>query len=167
MKAVANATPLIALSLVDGLDLLSRVFGEVLVPRAVYDEVIVHGSGRPGNLALTQADWIQVVTVADGPTIEPLLLGLDPGEMQVLLLARSVQADWVLIDERLGRRVAGAMGLPVKGTMGILLAGYHAGLLSRAQALGFARRMTAQGIRIHPRVITWLESELDTSRASA
>ena len=40
MKAVANATPLIALSLVDGLDLLSRVFGEVLVPREMAAEGI-------------------------------------------------------------------------------------------------------------------------------
>ena len=54
-------------------------------------------------------------------TIEPLLLGLDAGELQVLLLARDLQPDWVLVDERLGRRVARVLQLPVKGTVGILL----------------------------------------------
>lgn len=48
--------------------------------------------------------------------IEPLLLGLDAGELEVLLLARQIEPDWVIIDERLARRVAFAMGLPVKGT---------------------------------------------------
>lgn len=49
------------------------------------------------------------------PTNGPMLLGLDVGEMDVLLLAREQRQDWVLIDERLGRRVARAMGLPANG----------------------------------------------------
>ena len=42
MKVVVNATPLIALSLVERLDLLPQMFSEVLVPSAVYEEVAVH-----------------------------------------------------------------------------------------------------------------------------
>jgi len=72
----------------------------------------------------------------------------------VLLLAREVQPDWVLIDERLGRRVAQAMGLPVKGTAGILLAAFRARLLSRTQALEALQRLVERGIRISPKVIT-------------
>jgi len=78
----------------------------------------------------------------------------------VLLLAREVQPDWVLIDERLGRRVAQAMGLPVKGTAGILLAAFRARLLSRTQALEALQRLVERGIRISPKVITWFEIEL-------
>lgn len=51
----------------------------------------------------------------------PELLGLDIGEMDVILLAREVKADWVLIDEKLARRVAKGLGLKVKGTLGLLL----------------------------------------------
>jgi predicted nucleic acid-binding protein len=51
-----------------------------------------------------------------------MLLGLDSGELSVLLLAQKIQPDWVIIDEQLAQRVAQAMGLPVKGTLGILLA---------------------------------------------
>ncbi|MGD9101305.1 MAG: DUF3368 domain-containing protein, partial [Anaerolineae bacterium] len=103
MKAIVNATPLIALALLERLDLLRQMFDEVIVPTAVYEEVAVEGTGRPGAAAIAQADWLQVASPDAVPTIEPMLLGLDAGEMQVLLLARERQPDWVLIDERLGR----------------------------------------------------------------
>ena len=113
MKVVANATPLIALSLVDHLDLLPQMFAEVIIPQAVYEEAVVRGRDKPGGATLARADWFQVQVPTAPVTIETLLLGLDPGELQVLLLARSVKPDWVLIDERLGRRVAQASRISV------------------------------------------------------
>jgi predicted nucleic acid-binding protein len=163
VKVVVNATPLIALSLVEHLDLLPQMFSEVLVPSAVYEEVAVQGRDKPGGRAFTGVDWIDIRTPVEQTTIEPLLLGLDEGELQVLLLARSEQPEWVVIDERLGRRVARAMGLPVKGTVGILLAAYCADLLTKSQAQDLPRRLVAVGIRIHPRIIGWYESELSRS----
>jgi predicted nucleic acid-binding protein len=120
MKVVVNTTPLIGLALIHRLDLLPALFTEVIVPRAVYEEVALQGAGRTGATALTQVSWVQIREPGTSPTIEPLLLGLDAGELQVLLLAREVHPDWVLIDERLGRRVARALQLPVKGTVGVL-----------------------------------------------
>ena len=94
-------------------------------------------------------------------TIEPLLLGLDVGELQVLLLAGDLQPDWVLVDERLGRRVARALQLPVKGTVGILLAAFHAALLSKTEALEAVRQLREEGFRISPAVVAWFEQELE------
>ncbi|TEU10645.1 MAG: DUF3368 domain-containing protein [Anaerolineales bacterium] len=161
MRAIVNATPLIALALLERLDLLRQMFDEVLVPTAVYDEVVIQGAGRPGAAEIAQADWLQIAAPEAVPTIEPILMGLDEGEMQVLLLARERQPDWVLIDERQGRRVARAMGLPVKGTLGILLAAVLAGLLSKEEALDALQRLVDGGIRISPRWQTWLKEELD------
>ena len=56
MKVVVNATPLIALALVGQLDLLARLFDEVLVPPAVYHEVVVQGHNYPGAADLARAD---------------------------------------------------------------------------------------------------------------
>jgi len=53
-----------------------------------------------------------------------MLLGLDQGEVGVILRAHELEADWVLVDEKLGRRTAKAVGLRVKGTLGILLVAY-------------------------------------------
>ena len=94
MKAVVNATPLIVLSLIDQFDLLRRLFDEILVPPAVYHEVAVQGRNHPGAAALAAADWIQIRAPQSTSTIEPILLGLDIGELQVLLLACEVTPDW-------------------------------------------------------------------------
>lgn len=48
MKAIVNATPLIALALINRLDLLRVLFDEVVVPAEVYNEVVVQGAGKPG-----------------------------------------------------------------------------------------------------------------------
>ncbi len=165
MKAVVNATPLISLALLGRLSLLNEMFDEVIVPRAVYAEVVQGGAGKPGADALAEADWLNVVSADVSLTIEPLLLGLDAGELEVLLLARQIDPDWVIIDERLARRVAFAMGLPVKGTLGILLAAVLAGLLSRQEALDDLQRLLARGIRIAPRWQQWFRTELEGESA--
>lgn len=161
MKVVVNATPLIALSLINQQELLNELFDEVLVPSAVYQEVVIQGAGQPGAAELASITWIQVQAPSTSSTIEPLLLGLDTGELQVLLLAQEVQADWVLVDERLGRRIARAMNLPVKGTVGIMLAACEVGLLSKTQALEALGQLTQRGIRISSQVIAWFKTELN------
>jgi predicted nucleic acid-binding protein len=163
MKVVVNATPLIGLALINRLELLPALFEDVIVPRAVYEEVALHGSGRAGAAALTQATWVQVREPDTTPTIEPLLLGLDAGELQVLLLARTLQPDWVLVDERLGRRVAQALQLPVKGTVGVLLAAFHAELLTKTKAREAVQQLREQGFRISPEVLAWFDQELEQS----
>ena len=66
----------------------------------------------------------------------------------------------MIIDERLARRTGFAMGLPVKGTLGILLAAALAGLLSRQEALDDLHRLVNRGIRIAPRWQQWFRVEL-------
>lgn len=161
MKVVVNATPLISLALLGRLSLLKQMFEEVIVPLAVHEEVVVHGVGRPGSEALAAADWLAVMPIDASVAIEPLLLGLDAGELEVLLLARQITPDWVIVDERLARSVAFALGLPVKGTLGILLAAVLAGLLSKEQALADLNELVERGIRIAPRWRKWFERELE------
>lgn len=163
MKVVVNASPIIALSLIHQLELLNNLFDEILIPTEVYQEVAVRGAGQPGAAELAQATWVQVRTPAASSTLEPLLLGLDVGELQVLLLAQEVNPDWVILDERLGRRVARVLNLPVKGTVGILLAALRVGLLDKGQALEAVRQLSREGIRISNRVIAWFEGEVDQS----
>lgn len=160
MNAIVNATPLISLALLGRLSLLKEMFDEVIVPGAVYEEVVQRGAGKPGADALAAADWLKVISPDVSVTIEPLLLGLDAGELEVLLLAQQIEPDWVVIDERLARRTGFAMGLPVKGTLGILLAAVLAGLLSRQEALDDLHRLVNRGIRIAPRWQQWFRVEL-------
>lgn len=128
--AVINAGPLVALSLIDQLDLLPALFAQCWVPQTVFDEVAVAGIGKPGSQSLQSAEWRARVRMS--PTPDPLLvMELDAGEADVISLARQLSPCAAIIDERRGRRIAQQVyGLNVKGTAGILVEAQRRGLIS-------------------------------------
>jgi len=132
---IADAGPIVALSIVGQLDILGRLFGKVLVPGAVYREVVIEGRGRPGADELAQASWVERVDVAPPP--DALLAEeLGPGEAEAITLAVRRRADLILIDERKGRRIATlAYHLRVKGTAGMLVLAKQLGLISSVRPL--------------------------------
>jgi predicted nucleic acid-binding protein len=117
---VVNATPIIALSLIDELDLLRALYDRVVVPSAVEAEVLVGGRGGIGSAELREASWLRVAALQD-PRRADLLADLDRGEAEVLALAQELHADLVIIDERLARLHAKRLGLTLTGTLGVLL----------------------------------------------
>jgi predicted nucleic acid-binding protein len=146
---------------VNQLDLLPRIFGEIIVPTTVYDEVIGQCLERPGAQAIAQAQWLQVMAPAAVSTVEPLLPGFDRGELDVSLLAQEQTPDWVIIDERQARRAARAVGLPVKGAVRVLLTGGLSGLPSKEELLNDLEGVIRRGIRISPQLQAWLKQELE------
>jgi len=129
-RAVVNAGPLVALSLIGQLDLLPALFSECWVPQAVFNEVAVAGIGKAGADSLQSADWLGRVRASPDP--DPLLvMELDAGEAEVITLARHLSPCVAVIDERRGRRIAQQVyGLSVKGTAGILVEARRRGLIS-------------------------------------
>jgi hypothetical protein len=120
---VADAGPLIHLAAIGQLELIHRLSPEVLVPQAVFDEVVVRGVGLPGAAEVGAAVWIRVVTPKRGDVVAALLGGgLHLGEAQAIAVAVEFGADRLLIDERQGRLTAEAMGVAVVGSIGILIA---------------------------------------------
>ena len=134
-RAVVNAGPLVALSLLDQLDLLPALFAECWVPQAVFNEVAVAGIGKPGAKSLQDTDWQARVRVC--PIPDPLLvMELDAGEAEVISLALQFSPCLAIIDERRGRRIAQHVyGLTVKGTAGILVEAQRRGLISGLRSL--------------------------------
>lgn len=122
MKAVANSSVLIALSAIGQLALLPRRFsGGVLVPRAVWREVVETGKGQPGSEEIASAPWIIVREVRDTSLVSLLRAELDEGEAEAIALARQEQVSVILLDEKDARRVAQRLNLQVLGTVGILI----------------------------------------------
>ncbi|MGB3138124.1 MAG: DUF3368 domain-containing protein [Nodosilinea sp.] len=160
MKAVINATPLIALSLTGHLKLLNQLFSEVYVPKSVYEEVVTQGQQRSGSTAVRNADWLTVQQPALTSPIPVALMGLDLGEQDVILLGQELEADWLMIDERLGRKIAQAMGFQVKGTLGLLLVACQAGLLTRQDAAQAVETFNRSSIRLSPRLLAWFKEQL-------
>jgi uncharacterized protein len=142
---IVAATPIIALALVDRLDLLAGLYGEVTIPEAVRAEVLRKAGGGAGVTELLGADWIRTVALK-APGRAELLSDLDRGEAEVVALAQELEADLVIIDERLGRRHARRLGLTLTGTMGVLLKAKAAGLIPAVAPL--VRRLRSPSVRV-------------------
>jgi predicted nucleic acid-binding protein len=148
---VADAGPLIYLAAIGHFHLLPLLFGRVLVPKAVFEEVAVAGAGLPGSDEVRDASFIDVTTPGRGDLVEALLAtGLHRGESEALAIATERHADLVLIDERQGRLTAQGMGLPVVGTVGVLVAAKTQGHVSLLAPL--LRRVREEGL--------WLADDL-------
>jgi predicted nucleic acid-binding protein len=136
---VVNTTPLIALALAGQLPLLQRLYTAVAIPPAVQSEIRSGGPSGIGVRELEAADWIRVVPLQD-PRRADLLTDLDRGEAEVLALAQEIYAGLVIVDERLARRHARRLGLPLIGTLGLLLRAKQAQLISEVKPLIIAMR---------------------------
>ena len=131
MIVVSNTTPLIGLATIRRFDFLRQLFDEIYIPRAVYDEAVVAGREIGGaKREVSTATWIHTVEVEDRLAVEVLLDELDLGEAEAIVLARELDADWVLMDEKKGRRKLTQLGMLKIGTVGILLKAKQVGLLS-------------------------------------
>ena len=120
----ADTGPLIALARVGQLDLLHRLYREVRVPPAVHTELAMD-SGRPGARTLArafEAGWMTVQPATDTSLVSELSQLLGPGEAEAIALAEQEDAQFLLIDDARGRRVARHRGISVVGVAGVLLA---------------------------------------------
>lgn len=129
MIVISDPSPLAALSFIRQLDLLQRLYGQVLVPEAVWQELQA-GIGQPGRTAVLNAAWIEPRSVRNRQLVIALLQELDLGEAEAIALAVECEADLLVIDERLGRRSAQHFGLNVIGVIGVLVDAKHHGLIS-------------------------------------
>lgn len=115
---VSNSSCLIALELVGWLELLRGLYETVVVPSAVAHEC---GSRLPA--------WFHVQPVRNQGMAPTLRLGLGPGESEAIVLASEVSAERLILDDKKARRIAQQLGLPVTGTLAVLLRAKEQGLI--------------------------------------
>jgi len=129
---VSNSSPLIALARIGRLNLLASFYKRILIPAEVHHEVTVAGRGLPGAEEVRKTHWIEVALqkTPPHPSMIQACQNLGAGERGAILLAKSLQADLVLLDDSKARRVARDAGLSVVGCLGILEAGARSGLVS-------------------------------------
>lgn len=119
--AVADSSPLIALFQIDQLELLGKLLGDVVIPPAVAREISPTLSELP--------PWIEVRSPAQPMSSQVLRTALGPGESETISLALELEPEKVVLDERPARRLALSLGLPVVGTLGLLLRAKETGLV--------------------------------------
>lgn len=133
MLVVSNTSPILNLAIIGHLDLIKEQFAQVSIPPGVLAELKIN-EDRPGSLAMQVAiaeGWIKVQSLTQSQIIVQLLgQTLDQGESEAIALALEQQADWILLDERDGRKMAKSLGLKITGILGILLKAKQSGSLS-------------------------------------
>jgi len=160
MKVVSNSTPLIALSRINQLQLLRTLFGTIIIPPSVYDEVVLEGGGRPGVKEVANASWITKIEVQNLLAVSILQMDLDRGESEAVVLAKELGADYLLVDEKKARRVARSAGMGIMGTVGILGLATKKGLISDLDET--FNRLAENGFRFTEEVREKVKKEIDT-----
>lgn len=131
---VCNATPLLNFAVINRLDVLQATFGQIIIPKAVYDETT--SLGFPGTQFVLQAitdGWLQVRSVS--ATALTIPSELDDGEKEAIALALETNEQQILLDEREARQVARNLSLQVMGTLGIMLLAKNNQLIPQVRPL--------------------------------
>jgi predicted nucleic acid-binding protein len=150
MIIVSDTTPISELAKVEHLDLLPKLFGKVLIPQGVFNELQV--GQHPAAEFVQNLSWLEVVTVENQQVVEELQksFNLHLGESEAIALAEEIGASQLLIDEKAARKVAMARKLPLIGTVGILLLAKRQSLLDSVKDI--LDEMQVKGTRISDRL---------------
>jgi predicted nucleic acid-binding protein len=149
-KIISNTTPILSLLKIDKLDILKDLYGIVIIPFAVYQE-IEEGKEKPYYQDLTSLDWIEIRNIKN-PDSKEYLIDLDDGEAEVIVLAKEINADLVILDEIMGRRYAKRFEINLTGTIGILLKAKEKGLVTSIKKL--ISELVEKGTWLNPKLIS-------------
>lgn len=131
---ISNTTPLITLMGLGDLDILRKLYGRIVVPNAVFEE-IESGKSKVAYQPLRAFDWIEIRSVLQTKEVTRLLDTLDRGEAEVIVLAKELNAHRVLLDEKAARQVATLHGVNFTGTLGVLLKAHEQKMIPRVEPL--------------------------------
>jgi predicted nucleic acid-binding protein len=150
VRVVSNTSPLCHAVWIGEADILPALFGRVIIPGRVAEELASEGAPQSVRSWIAQPPgWLEVqkVELEDTP---PLPARLHRGELEALFLGRKLNADLVLLDERAARRAAEALGLKVMGLLGILDQAARRGWLNFSSAL---ERLVATDFYLAPQLV--------------
>jgi len=132
MILVADASALIALAACNSLHLLDALFGQVIVPEAVYSEVALPQKPHADQLRQYLQGKVRAVDMQNFVYLDAYA---DAGETAAMLLYKEISADYLLIDDKRGRKVAQINQIKTIGSMGVLLQAKRTGLVTAVTPL--------------------------------
>ncbi len=156
LSVVSDSTVIIALAQVCRLDLLEKLFGEILVPEAVWREVTVRS--KPGSEKIRVDGFIHVRKVHNKELVSLLREFVDEGEAEAIALALEANANLLLIDDRDARSLAKKLGLQIMGTLGVIALAKYNGLILEVKPI--VDELVEKGFWISKRILEEFLREL-------
>ena len=139
MLIIADTSPLSYLILIQTIDVLPKLYGQIIIPPQVLSELqSTAGPAAVRAWASAPPKWLEVKAAS---AID-VGLRLDPGESAAIALAKELRADRLLIDEFKGRQIAIQMGIPIAGTLAVLRDAALGGLVDLKSSLEQLRKTT-------------------------
>ena len=117
------------------LHLIQELFGEIIIPKEVWAELIIEGKGKSGTNEIEKAKWIKVVKVKNDSLVKTLTKDLDVGESAAIALAIERKANLLLLDETDARNLAEFYNLTKTGVLGILMRAKKRGLIKNIKPM--------------------------------
>lgn len=136
-----NTSPVIFLTKGNCLDLLQIVNAEIIVPLAVATEIQAYGETDVTAQALASTDWLITLETPPVPSIIQSW-DLGAGESAVLTWGYIHPGTKVIIGDLAARRCATTLGIPLKGTLGLVLTAKQRGVIPAARPVLEQLRLT-------------------------
>jgi predicted nucleic acid-binding protein len=160
MPAVSNTSPLRYLIAAGHADLLTGLFGQILVPLGVADELSDRAAPEKVRAWIAHPpSWLQIHPIQSPPNPE-LVAALDRGEREAIQLATEQRADVLIMDEWKGRAIAQRRGIPLTGALGVLGEAYQRALIDRP--LDILADIRQQGFRKNDSLVAKFRVLLET-----
>lgn len=154
MIVVSDTTPIISLLKAEQLELLKKLYGNVLILRAVYRELTDNPRYTKEAVIIKKLDFLITVEVKNVKSVSVLraVTGLDAGESEALIMYDEQKADLLLMDEHKGRSIAKQLGVRHIGTAGILMLAYDKKLIQAEKVKTCLDTMLENGIRLDKKI---------------
>lgn len=149
-KVIVNSTPLIILGNIDRLDILQKMYGEIIIPQAVFEEVT--SKNDDAKLKLSQnLSWIKIFEVKDKSNRKIYQAKLHDGEVEVMMLANEISTDLLIIDDNAAKKTAKFLGFTVTGTLSVLLKAKTQKIIGEIKPI--LKEMLNRGFYISPKIL--------------
>ncbi len=156
-RVIVNSTPLIILSNINQLDLLKKLYSEIYIPAAVFNEVTEKTDSACQQMK-SHSDWIHVCKITDESQKRMYQAKLHAGEVEVMILAQeNPKADLVILDDNAAKKTAKFLGLNVTGSLGVILKAKKMDILKEVTPL--MNQLISNGFYITKEIYDLVKSE--------
>jgi len=130
---ISDTSAILNLNIIGKLNLLKLLYGKVIIPDAVYEELLELEKTKGGYTSIDSLNWIEIRKISNKLFVENLKEKLDSGESEAIVLAKELNAEALVIDESKGRKIAVGLGLNVIGIIGILIQAKDRGVITKVK----------------------------------